>query len=759
MAKKEFAPGLPDPRRFGSPSQLPLNKLLSYVIQQHDAQRAGRHYDIRFGPDRGNAPTMMSWASRHLPAKPGEKRMAFQQPLHTGQYADFEGEIVQGYGKGTVKTHERGSVIVTKATPNQITFVVTHKKHPETYTLLRRTGPPAKPETARQMRSQGGSWLMINTTPQDVIKHKKVHYTNVPAAEVSKLFSPDYLHQEKIDGAAALYKVLSDRIEVMSYRPTTKGRPIVHTYRVGGTTGINIPKHLVGSVLRGELYGVRTSTGRAIPPQQLGGILNATTQRAIEKQRKEKVDLKSTIFNVLRYGKKDVPIETPLDERLKMLGEFQQYLPKGKFRLPEMARTPEEQKNLWERITSGKHPLTHEGIVAWPIKGGKPSKVKLYSEHDVHVREIFPGEKGLAGTGAGGFRYSLTPGGRLVGKVGTGFSAATRKQMWETPEEFAGRVARIKAQEQFPSGAYRAPSFIGLHEDYPAVKAAAQLTRQDLEDYQRSQGMMAPTTLGEGAETLGGMAAFGGALTGANLLTRAGLRKLTPWFGRGYSTPLPAGVAGPVDPNAYSSLGKALKGKVPKSMLGGVKMMYQPGLFMAALELLGNLSRAGGDPEYAQGKIGYLGSLGKQISQSGRAAGIKRRQAFSGGPLGWLKGVALTPMHATMNPIATIADLVQTIRGTGSKAADEKVLTPLIKKALDDKGETMGDLVKAASELPGEGPSMMDRIRAFLFGVTPEEFTEMRGKVRGASQTYDTIKQFLDSLRPPNMPTEPAGNI
>ena len=58
----------------------------------------------------------------------------------------------------------------------------------------------------------------------DVIEHKKIHYTKVPAEQIHKLFDPEYLHMEKIDGAAALYKLLSDRIEILSYRPTTAGR-------------------------------------------------------------------------------------------------------------------------------------------------------------------------------------------------------------------------------------------------------------------------------------------------------------------------------------------------------------------------------------------------------------------------------------------------------------------------------------------------------------------------------------------------------
>lgn len=468
----EFAPGLPDPRRFGNVPDLPKGRELLYVVQKHLADRAGPHFDLRFGENLGTKPSLFSWAAKHLPSEPGEKRMMFQQPLHTGQYADFEGDITSGYGKGKVKTHDKGRVVITKVQPDKISFVVTHKKHPEMFTMVRTSGAPTR-GTERTKRTQGGSWLMINTTPTDVIAHKKVRYSKVDQADIEKLFSPDYLHEEKIDGAAALYKLFSDKIEILSYRPSTSGRPIVHTYRVGGTTGINIPKRLVGSVLRGELYGVRRDSGEAIPAQELGGILNASTSKSLKKQQAQGVELRNRIFNVIQLGKQRLSPDDPRRERIAQLEEIMQHLPQPKFGLPRRAETPDEQRKMWEEIRSGKNPLTEEGIVAWPAAGGKPTKVKLYEEHDVHVKDIFPGEKRLAGVGAGGFGYSTEPGGPRVGEVGTGFTEETRRQMLEDPDQYIGRVARVKAQAKFPSGALRAPSFLSLHEDYPGVKKTA----------------------------------------------------------------------------------------------------------------------------------------------------------------------------------------------------------------------------------------------------------------------------------------------
>jgi len=485
MPKEDFAPGLPDPSRFGEIHKLITGKELPFVIQRHLAERAGPHYDVRFGTRPDAQAPLVSFATKKDWPGPGGKTMLFQQPLHSGQYADFEGEITHGYGKGTVKTHEKGKLIVTQADKDKIKFVLAHKKFPETYTLIRKSGPP-RPKTERQRATQGGSWLLINTTPMDAAKMlggepeavglNKMRYTKIPSEQVDKVFSKDYLVQEKVDGASALYHLLADRIEVLSYRTAQDDRPIIHTYRTmgpgGEKAGVKLPKRLIGTILRGEIYGERE--GQAIPPQELGGILNASTVRSLEKQREQKVRMKHMLFDVVRLGKDYVPpVSVGAEDRMRMLSDVSKYLPPS-FSMPETATDPAAQRDLYKRITGGEHPRTREGIIAWPKEPGKkPIKVKATPEADVWVQKVFPGEKRLKGVGAGGFEYSLSPEGPVTGRVGTGFTEATRKEMLEDPEGWKGRLARIRSQGRFPSGAHRAPAFISLHEDYPLRKASS----------------------------------------------------------------------------------------------------------------------------------------------------------------------------------------------------------------------------------------------------------------------------------------------
>ena len=175
-AAADYAPGLPSKSDMGHVNKLRVGQLLDYVIQHHKAERAGPHYDVRFGnKDTG----LLSWASPKGVPAPGEKRLAVQQPVHRHGYKDFEGEIPEGYyGKGTVKKHTEGQVLITKVTPESIHFTTAHQRHPERFTLARPKG-------------WDRNWLLMNTTPRTEVPYEKVRYAKVPADQVGALLARD----------------------------------------------------------------------------------------------------------------------------------------------------------------------------------------------------------------------------------------------------------------------------------------------------------------------------------------------------------------------------------------------------------------------------------------------------------------------------------------------------------------------------------------------------------------------------------------
>jgi hypothetical protein len=487
----DYAPGLPAKENFGPFDRLRVGQMLDYIVQAHNADRAGPHHDIRFGDkDMG----LLSWAARKGVPEPGAKHLAVQQPVHRHDYKDFEGEIPEGYGKGTVKKHTEGQVLITKVTPESVHFTTAHQRHPERFTLARPKGWGDR------------NWLLMNTTPNSSVGHDKLHYKSIPPEQVEphlhKMQEGDTA-EAKVDGASQLIELAKGHAEMLSYRTSkTTGRPIFHTERFfQGRPEIKVPRHLEGSTLKGEMYahtsrpsangstpsagepgvvassglrgaaaaapeGGRTTEVRAGTPQDVSTLLNSSVARSLQLQKERGLGLKTMLYDIQRYGKKDIdPNVTPRAERRKMLEEIVQHLPADKFHLSEEHKGPEAAAKLWDMIRSGQHRLTEEGLVVHP-QVGTPSKAKIFGEHDVVLRETFPG-KGRRSNTVGGFRYSHTPKGPIVGRVGTGLSDATLAHIASDPSAYIGRVARLKAQAKLPSTALRAPSFVGLHEDYP----------------------------------------------------------------------------------------------------------------------------------------------------------------------------------------------------------------------------------------------------------------------------------------------------
>ena len=106
--------------------------MASFVVQEHHASHL--HWDFRLELNG----VLKSWAvPKEPPLEPGIKRLAVEVDDHALGYADFEGEIVQGYGKGTVKIWDRGSFTIESRKPEKIVFMLSGEKMHGRYTIMR----------------------------------------------------------------------------------------------------------------------------------------------------------------------------------------------------------------------------------------------------------------------------------------------------------------------------------------------------------------------------------------------------------------------------------------------------------------------------------------------------------------------------------------------------------------------------------------------------------------------------------------------
>lgn len=85
------------------------------MVQEHIAKRAGSHHDLRLEIDD----LLVSWAiPKGIPTTSGIRRLAIRVPDHPMDYADFEGEIEEGYGAGTVSIFDEGTYVVIDEGPD-----------------------------------------------------------------------------------------------------------------------------------------------------------------------------------------------------------------------------------------------------------------------------------------------------------------------------------------------------------------------------------------------------------------------------------------------------------------------------------------------------------------------------------------------------------------------------------------------------------------------------------------------------------------
>lgn len=106
-----------------------------FVIQEHWARH--HHFDLRLEKDG----VLKSWAvPKKVPERVGEKRLAVEVEDHSLEYASFEGEIKEGYGKGEVKKWDEGRFWIEKWSSDEILFEVKAKKVNGKYALVRIKG-------------------------------------------------------------------------------------------------------------------------------------------------------------------------------------------------------------------------------------------------------------------------------------------------------------------------------------------------------------------------------------------------------------------------------------------------------------------------------------------------------------------------------------------------------------------------------------------------------------------------------------------
>jgi bifunctional non-homologous end joining protein LigD len=107
-------------------------KKLIFVVHRHEASHL--HWDLRLEMDD----VLKSWAiPKEPPTRPKIKRLAIQVEDHELSYADFEGEIAEGYGAGKVEIWDRGTYEMINRKDWKMVFKLNGRKLKGEYVLLK----------------------------------------------------------------------------------------------------------------------------------------------------------------------------------------------------------------------------------------------------------------------------------------------------------------------------------------------------------------------------------------------------------------------------------------------------------------------------------------------------------------------------------------------------------------------------------------------------------------------------------------------
>lgn len=409
------------------------------VIQRHRANRAGLHNDIRIESPR-SPKVAWSWATKKDIFKVRRLQL-FRQPDHTIEYMDFEGEIPEGYGAGTVEKVFDSEVWIHPYKDNHLRIVTDQR----TFTF-------SSPDRGNTWYSQ---WAAI--PPEYWIERNK--YTlNVKEEDWE---SPDSHVSIKYDGANYIMVVGKDQNSFISRRLSVDGTPVHQEDKIPHLKYQKIPDKYRGSMFRGELYHQGPNHRIYGDPGFLAGTLNSNPIKAILAQ-KRYGKIKYAVFDVIKENGKDVSNLT-YREKLKYLREFVKDTDSKYIHMPVecKAKTVIGRKRfLWTVINK----FNGEGIVIKhldkPVIDDKWIKQKRRNEFVLKIVGFNEGTGRLKGRGIGTLIVRDGEGKEYI--VGSGLTDQIRFDAYKNFRKYKGKTIEVKAMEITRDARLRAPVFKGF---------------------------------------------------------------------------------------------------------------------------------------------------------------------------------------------------------------------------------------------------------------------------------------------------------
>src|SRR5665213_20024 len=378
--------------------------LPTFVIQEHHARAL--HWDFRLERDG----VLVSWAlPKGLPMDPETNHLAVHVEDHPFEYGKFEGTIPKGeYGAGEVTIWDHGTYETEKWRTDEV-MVVLHGKRASGRYVLFPTGDK--------------NWMIHRMDPAPENFEAMPEHVKPMLAMAGELPKKDagWAYEFKWDGVRALVYVDGGRVRAF----TRNDKSLTTTFPELRDIGLHLGSR--SAILDGEVVALDKNNRPSF--STLSKRLHVTSKTAIEKL-KSSTPASFFAFDLLYLEGRSL-MELPYDERraalesLKLQGETYATPPSitntSGSKMLDIARERGLEGVVIKRRSSRYSPGSRSGD--W-------IKVKNFLTQEVVIGGWTEGQGERDGSlGALLLGIPTDEGLEYVGKVGTGFTAATRKDL------------------------------------------------------------------------------------------------------------------------------------------------------------------------------------------------------------------------------------------------------------------------------------------------------------------------------------------
>jgi bifunctional non-homologous end joining protein LigD len=413
---------------------------LRFVVQEHHARRL--HWDLRL--ERNGV--LVSWAlPRGVPEDPKRNHLAVHVEDHPLEYGDFEGEIPRGeYGAGKVQVWDRGTYATHKWTldgPKQEVMVTLHGERVQGRYVL--------------FQTDGKNWMIHRMDPPQDPDYEPMPETVRPmmAKLGERVPNPDrgWAYEFKWDGVRAVAFSQGG-----AFRLVSRNQEDI-TPRYPEARGISSALGSHAAVLDGEIVALGPDGVPSFEQlqQRMGLHAPAEVRRMMAL-----VPVAYLIFDLLHLDGRPL-FRTPYEERRRLLASLELSGPSW--------QVPEHSVGDGRAMLAGSRKIGLEGIVAKRLDSiyeeGRRSpawvKIKNHRRQDFVVGGWTPGEGNRSGQ-LGALLLGYWEDGKLVyaGKVGTGFTDSTLRQLMERLRPLARDRSPFDVGEVPPGSRFVEPSLV-----------------------------------------------------------------------------------------------------------------------------------------------------------------------------------------------------------------------------------------------------------------------------------------------------------